>query len=155
MLKIRDDKKVLVVDADVDYANSIGNVLSKAGANLQIAHNTKNALELLRKFKPEVVIIDIRLDGRNGIDGGLSLIKEFRNIIPELFCIVATSYPDSRLGEESYQLGINYLLIKPCSPERILYAVAKGIETLENRYKLNLLKKLVKETQKLDPISIN
>ncbi len=63
-MKIKDEWKELVVD--VEYAASVGNILSKAGATLRIAHNAKKALELLKTFKSEIVIIDIRLDGMNG-----------------------------------------------------------------------------------------
>ena len=155
MIQIKNGLQILVLDVDEDYANSVGNILSEAGANTLLANNAKDGMELFKKITPEIVITDLRLDGKSGTDEGIDLIQSFRNIVPGFFCIVVTSYPDTRLSRDNYQLGINYLLIKPCSPERILYAVDKGIELLETRRNLNILKKLVRETQKINSISVN
>lgn len=61
-------KDVLVIEDNYDICEMIREILGEQGYNVNIARNTKTALEAASKIKPHVIILDIWLEG-NHLDG--------------------------------------------------------------------------------------
>ena len=107
-------RRVLVVDDNVDTANSIAMLLKHAGHDVHVAHDGLKALELARSTRPEFVFLDLGLPRLDGFEVARAMRRE-----PELAglrIIAITGYgqeADRRKGEEA---GIDQHLLKPVDP---------------------------------------
>lgn len=89
------------------------------------ATNSADALTWIEREKPDVVIIDISLQGTDGID----LIKQIkaRSFVPKM--LVSSMHPEMLYGERAIRAGARAYVCKQEPPDRILealYAVLKG-----------------------------
>ncbi len=61
-------RRILIVDDNVDAADSLGLILRLKGHEVEVAHEGRSALERLQAFQPDVVLLDIGLPGWDGIE---------------------------------------------------------------------------------------
>ncbi|MDZ4836007.1 MAG: response regulator transcription factor [Candidatus Melainabacteria bacterium] len=102
-------KKILIVDDEVDIANSIQYVLSQEGFNTTLAHDGLRAMELYEKDRPDLVILDLMMPGIDGYE----LCRRVRALdkkTPILMLTARTSEIDTVVGLE---LGANDYIAKP------------------------------------------
>ncbi|MBX9667276.1 MAG: response regulator transcription factor [Candidatus Obscuribacterales bacterium] len=102
-------KKILIVDDEVDIANSIQYVLSQEGFNTSLAHDGLRAMEMYEKDKPDLVILDLMMPGIDGYE----LCRRVRALdkkTPILMLTARTSEIDTVVGLE---LGANDYIAKP------------------------------------------
>ena len=102
-------KTVLVVD---DHA-TIRKLLAKAFLSDGFkkcgeAANGKEAIELAKRIKPDVVTLDFSMPGMSGLEVASAL----RNIFPKLPIILFTLYANENLQMEAANVGINLVLLK-------------------------------------------
>ncbi|MGQ9684571.1 MAG: response regulator transcription factor [Anaerolineae bacterium] len=60
--------RILVVDDDVDVAETVSRTLQRAGYEVSVAHRGADALQMLRERRPDLMVLDIRMPGLNGIE---------------------------------------------------------------------------------------
>jgi len=102
-------KKILIVDDEVDIANSIQYVLSQEGFNTSLAHDGLRAMEMYEKDRPDLVILDLMMPGIDGYE----LCRRVRALdkkTPILMLTARTSEIDTVVGLE---LGANDYVAKP------------------------------------------
>ncbi len=79
------------------------------------AETGEEALDLIEKQDFDVLIVDVRLPGKSG----LQVLSEVRETKPYIKCIVITAYPSVELAVEAMKLGAVDYLIKPVAPEQL------------------------------------
>ena len=84
------NRRVLVVDDDVDFADSLLDILEAENYLTQIANNASDALSAAETFVPHVVLLDVRLGHANGLD----LLKTLKQKQPDLHFIIMTAHAD-------------------------------------------------------------
>jgi CheY-like chemotaxis protein len=104
-------RRILVVDDNVDGAESLSRVLDLSGHTTRTAYTGHEAIETARAFSPEVVFLDIGLPGMSGYEVG----KQFR-ADPDLKGVVLIALTgwgseDDRL--RSHEAGFDFHLTKP------------------------------------------
>jgi response regulator NasT len=101
--------------------------LEKIGCSVVGQASTEpEALALFRQHKPSIVLMDIRLDGADGIDLAAKLLAERHCAM-----VMVSAYSDAELIRRAGAVGIYGYLIKPASRE----ALAAQIEVAVNRCK--------------------
>jgi DNA-binding NarL/FixJ family response regulator len=80
------------------------------------ALNARDAIEFIVKLKPDVVILDIRL---NGGGNGMDVLKPIKNEIPPPIVIMLTNYPYPQYREKCQALGADYFFDKVTEIEKI------------------------------------
>jgi len=70
--------RVLIIDDDMDHAESLGYLLKADGHRVETASNPLYALSLVRQFAPEVIFIDIGLPYMDGHKAGEKLRSSFK-----------------------------------------------------------------------------
>jgi DNA-binding NarL/FixJ family response regulator len=83
------------------------------------AGNAKEALELVEKEKPDLVIVDISLKGRSGLE----LIKDLRMRYQELPVLVVSMHDESLYAERVLRAGAKGYIMKQEPPEKVLDAI--------------------------------
>jgi len=104
--------KILVVDDQVGIVSFLHDFFT--GKNYEVAQATsgKAAIKVLKKEKPIIVLLDIKLGwGKDGIQ----VLKEIKEIAPETRVIMMTSIADEDVIEEAFKLGADDYIIKPFS----------------------------------------
>ena len=104
-------KKVLIVDDEETLTWSMARSLSKDKDKYEviIANNGKEALNLLKKNKIDLVISDIRMPDINGLDLLVKIKKEY----PQTRVIIMTAYGSSDVQKEANRRGSLYYVEKP------------------------------------------
>lgn len=87
------------------------------------ASNGKEAVELYKKEKPDLVLMDIMMPVMSGIDA----VKEIKKIDPNAKIIAVTAYASSK-GEKAIEAGVYKILKKPFTRKEILKVIEDSIQ---------------------------
>ena len=107
-------RQVLIVDDNVDTAESLALLLSMEGHSALCAHNGEMALQLAARQPPEVVVLDIGLPGMDGYEVARRLRAVHSD--KQMRIIVTSGYgrPLDKLTAE--RSGVDVYLLKPVDP---------------------------------------
>lgn len=83
------------------------------------AQNAQEALDLVNKGQCDVLVLDIELPGRSGLD----LLKELRKSLPKLPVLVLSIYPEEQFAVRVLRIGAVGYLTKESAPEDLVKAV--------------------------------
>jgi two-component system response regulator AtoC len=116
-------KKILVVDDKKNICKTLSAILRKEGYNVQSVNNGWDALHKTRKFKPDLIISDIKMPDMDGIEFFNSLQAEKLNI-PLIFI---TAYGSIPLAVETVKDGAVDFLTKPLDYNKLKLKIKKYI----------------------------
>jgi len=102
-------EKILVVDDEVQVVETLKEFLSAKDYEVHTATNGLEALEIMQKVKPRLVLLDIIMPGMGGID----ILKEMKKIDPHVGVIMATAVVDEEIAKRTLQLGAYDYITKP------------------------------------------
>ncbi|MBI4317082.1 MAG: response regulator [Chloroflexi bacterium] len=111
--------RVLVADDEPLVRRGIRAVLEESRGLAELvgeASNGQEAVELVRSLKPDLVLLDIRMPGLDGV----SAAEQIRRLSPSIRIVVLTAYPDFAYAQKMLRLGASDYLLKPSSPDSIL-----------------------------------
>jgi CheY-like chemotaxis protein/anti-sigma regulatory factor (Ser/Thr protein kinase) len=118
---------VLVVDDEADAQALVRTVLQEAGANAVGASAVGDALELLTRFRPDIIVADIGMPGEDGY----SLIRQVRNQErsrgDRLPAIALTAYSRAEDRALALESGFDAHLRKPVDTDALLMAIATAV----------------------------
>ena len=127
---------VLIVDDDHEMAAVVCDVLREAGYEAAGASNGAEALALVRRECPDVLISDLRMSGLSGHQ----LQLELKRVAPNLPVIIITAFGSIQTAVESMKLGAFDYITKPFSNDELLLVVARALETRSLRQEVRRLR---------------
>ena len=143
--------KVLVVDDEELYRRAIERILTRVGYDVVMARDAAEGLEQVSSISMDLVLCDIQMPGINGLE----LVRQIRDIEPDLPCIVMTGYNTPENSVEALQAGAFWYLEKPFEGETldvvrrlVQQAIEHGRLKTENR----LLHRQLRSRHKFDSI---
>jgi two-component system CheB/CheR fusion protein len=110
-------QRVLVVDDNVDAAESLRMLLGSEGRRIEVSHDGESAIEQARALRPDVIFLDIGLPGLDGYE----VARRMRQI-PELagtLIVAMTGYGQPDDLKRSLAAGFDRHLVKPVDPDAI------------------------------------
>ncbi len=115
--------RVLIVDDHAIVRRGLRELLSDEfhGAAFVEASDARQALEQLRKKQWDVVLLDIMLPGKSGLD----LLKELRAEWPKLPVLVLSGYPEDQFAVRVLKAGAGGYMTKESAPEELAKAIRK------------------------------
>jgi CheY-like chemotaxis protein len=113
--------RVLVVDDNVDAAETMGHLLQHFGHAVHVIHESRLVADAVRSFHPRVVLLDIGLPGLDGYAVARQLRQEFGQ--EQIRLIALTGYGGNRDFARSREAGFDHHLVKPVDPEVLRKAV--------------------------------
>jgi len=111
--------RILIVDDEIRFRELYGRVLETAGYEIRAAGSAEEALEIIRRDAPDIVLSDVRMPGASGID----LLRTTRLDHPALPFLLVTAYADVRDAVQALKLGAVDYLAKPVDLDELLTAV--------------------------------
>ncbi len=120
-------EKILVVDDDTSILEGFSEILVENGFAVDKAQDEKEALRSFDARNYNVAIVDISLKETNGLE----LIEKIRKHSSDAKIIMVTGYPSVKSSYESFRLGANDYLEKPCTEDVLLGAIQRGLQEVE------------------------
>jgi PAS domain S-box-containing protein len=143
--------KVLVVDDEPALQKTLYKILKNEDYEIFFASNGLEGLTLLKKEKPDLIFLDLRMPQLDGFG-----FLEKLNITPDdpYHVVVITGHGDDKEVERSFELGVNFFLRKPLSLIEVRCLARRCLEMKANEKELrqhrsNLEKIVVQRTQDL------
>ena len=114
--------RVLVVDDNVDAAETLGLMLEMEGHQVRVAFEATQALEIARVFRPDIALLDIGMPGMDGYElaARMRAAPETRHT----FLIAVTGYGQAEDRDRSSRAGFDRHLIKPVEPDQLTALIA-------------------------------
>lgn len=117
-------RRVLVVDDNVDAADTLKMLLELEGHDVHAAYGAVEALEMARRLLPEVVFLDIGLPEMDGYEVARRIRAASAGRALQL--IALTGYGQSNDKKRSMAAGFDVHLVKPVTLETLAEAVGRG-----------------------------
>jgi two-component system, NarL family, invasion response regulator UvrY len=87
------------------------------------AHNSQELLALARQHTCELMILDISMPGRNGLD----VLRELRQEFPKTAVLVLSMHPEDQYAVQAFRAGASGYLTKESAPEELVLAIRKVV----------------------------
>jgi PAS domain S-box-containing protein len=120
--------RVLVVDDNVDAAQSLAKLLEMSGHQVRLAYDGPRALEAALDHRPEVVLLDIGLPGLDGFEVAQQIRQQAA--LSSIVLVALTGYGQDADRQQSKEAGFDYHLVKPArfsEIEQILANVSRRV----------------------------
>ncbi len=114
-------RRALVVDDNVDSAETLGMMLELAGHTTKLAHDGARAIEMAGAFRPDIIFLDIGLPGMDGYEVAERLRADARLEGVRLVAVTGFAEDKSRMKEAGFDLH----LTKPLTCSMIENALAR------------------------------
>jgi len=101
--------KVLVVDDERFVCKELRKFLEGKGYDVVEAYSGDEALEVYRQERPDVVLLDIRMPGKDGLE----TLKELKDLDPEASVIMVTAVNEEEPARQAMSEGAFEYIIKP------------------------------------------
>jgi len=101
--------KLLLVDDEEDVRYSFQRIFDSPEIEVATASSGEEGLKLIPKFKPDLVVMDVRMGGMNGLE----TLRRIRAANPKLLVILMTAYGTTQTAIEAMKLGAYDYLLKP------------------------------------------
>ncbi|HEY4415120.1 MAG TPA: sigma-54 dependent transcriptional regulator [Verrucomicrobiae bacterium] len=116
--------KLLLIDDEEDVRYSIQRIFDSPEIELATAASGEEGLKLIPKFKPDLVLMDVRMGGMNGLE----TLRKIRVNEPKLLVILMTAYGTTQTAIEAMKLGAYDYLLKPFDIPKLKEIVANALK---------------------------
>jgi DNA-binding NtrC family response regulator len=121
------EKKILIVDDELPVRELFKDFFSVSGYQVLTAEGAENALEILRDEEIDVIFLDLRLFGTNGLELG----RQIRNEKPLCILFAITGWAGLFEVEECREAGFDDFFIKPVQFDMLQKAVEDAFDRVE------------------------
>ena len=140
-------RKILVVDDDLSVQQSL-NMILKSKYELYFANNAQDCLKLFRSQIFDLVILDLRLPDKSGLE----LLDELKFISSNVPVVMLTAVQETRTAVEAMKLGAIDYFLKPFNVDELLMLVDRAITEKELKEKVLKLEEEVTRIYQFDNI---
>jgi len=116
--------KLLLIDDEADVQYSFRRIFDSPDLEIQTASSGEEGLEVIPRFKPDVVLMDIRMGGMTGLE----TLRRIREADKKLLVILMTAYGTTQTAIEAMKLGAYDYLLKPFDVPKIKELVGNALK---------------------------
>jgi two-component system response regulator (stage 0 sporulation protein F) len=120
-------KGALVVDDQQGIRDLLSMLLQEIGYQVYVAKNGLEAVEAIRRFRPQLVFMDGRMPGMNGLDA----LGRIKAIVPETEVIIMTSCLSDEIVSEALEKNARYCMAKPFEVEKVRAFLRKYFQEVQ------------------------
>ena len=114
---------IMLVDDEVPFVEAMTKRLTRRDLEVEQAFSGKDAIDkLVDGSKTEVVILDVKMPGMDGID----TLKEIKSKVPLVEVIMLTGHATVESAIEGMKLGAFDYLLKPCDMDHLIEKVSEA-----------------------------
>ncbi len=115
--------KVFIADDHALIREGIKNLLSPL-SDIKLVGETANSFEIIEQIrvnKCDVLILDLSMPGKNGLD----VLKEIKSIFPETKILIMTMMPEDQFAKRTLKAGASGYLTKESAPDELITAIRR------------------------------
>jgi len=114
---------ILVVDDEPVARQSLSDILKLEGFIVASAPNGQAAIEYVRTHPVDVMIVDLRMPGMDGLE----VVQVLNQLSPDTEVILLTAFGSTETAIQALRLRIHDYLLKPASPAQVISSVKKAL----------------------------
>ena len=116
------DKKIMIIDHDEMTIEILKFILKREGYKISIAKDGINALERISTIMPDLVITNIIVPLKSGLEIISHIKQNFKTI--RVVALSALGEEENTV-EEAFELGVDYFIAKPFNPNELLLRIKR------------------------------
>ena len=117
-------KKILVVDDQHDVCDFVQNFFQERGYTVLTELSGEDALVLIKRDKPDIVLLDITMNGMDGI----ATLKHIKDVDKTIKVVMVTGLEDQDKMDEACKLGACEYITKPLVLDSLENAIEKNLK---------------------------
>ena len=121
-MKKKKDIKVLLVDDEVDFVNTLAQRLRMRELIVDTVYDGEQALSFIKKIEPDVIVLDLKMPGLYGID----VLREIKKFNANIQVIVLTGHGTEKDEQEARKLGGFDFLRKPADIDLLVAKIKEA-----------------------------
>ncbi len=121
---MNEQSRILIIDDEESIRDSCHQVLSKEGHRVDTAENGMIGLEKIETFKPDLILVDLKMPGINGME----VLEKVHVIDPTIVAVVITGYANLESAIDAFKRGAYDFLPKPFTPDELRIIIKRGLE---------------------------
>jgi DNA-binding NtrC family response regulator len=125
---------IYIVDDDPAIRDSLTTAL-EGSYEVRAFSSGEDALEELARNSPDLMLLDIGLPGKNGMD----VLSDARDLCPDTLVVMITAHEEVSMAVSAMRLGAYDYILKPLALESIELTVRKALETIRLRKEVKIL----------------
>jgi two-component system response regulator YesN len=121
--------KIMIADDEKIAIDSLKFIIEKSFEDVELtpaARSGREAIELVEAYLPDILFMDIRMPGINGIEA----IREIRKRHKQIAIIVLTAFDQFEFAKEAVNLGVMEYLLKPVNRVKVVEVINKAMEQI-------------------------
>lgn len=115
--------RILIVDDEEIARLTLAEILRLEGYEIEAVDNGEAAVDVLRSQPFDVMVLDLKMPGM----GGLEVLEQVVDSLPELKVVVLTAYGSKDSAIQAIRYRVHDYLEKPAEPERVLEAISSAL----------------------------
>ena len=123
--------KILLVDDEREFVQTLSERLLMRDMGSAVAYDGESALEVVREDEPDVMILDLKMPGIDGIE----VLRRVKESQPEIEVIILTGHGSAADRETCLQLGAFAYLQKPVDVEELSATIKRANEKIQLKHK--------------------
>ncbi len=116
--------RVLLIDDDPIITNSLRVLLEGKGCTVRVVNDPLEAPGVTTEFQPDVIILDLEMPGRDGLD----LLPELKTLYPAAEIVVYTGTGDSQKAVRATKQGAYDFVGKDLDPEEVFLSLSRALQ---------------------------
>ena len=118
-------ERILIIDDDKDLCFNLSSILKDEGYDVIDAADGRESLKAVQNNSPNLVLLDIRLPGMDG----MKILEKLKRIDRDLIIIMLTAYVEVKDAVEAMKLGAFDYITKPFDNEELILIIKKALQT--------------------------
>ena len=128
-IKSRKPRKLLLVDDDEAFRHRLQRAFADRGLEVREASGVRDALEKVKSFGPEWILVDLKMADGSGLD----VVEQVAKSNPAIKIVVLTGYGSIATALQAVRQGAFNYLTKPIDADRILASFEKRDEEIAEK----------------------
>lgn len=128
-VELEKPQKILLVDDEIEFVDTLSERLENREFKTAVAYSGEEAIESLAKDLPDVIILDLRMPGIDGIE----VLRRVKREHPETEVIILTGHGSEKEKQVAYELGAFAYLEKPVDIDVLSDTIRRAYESIFRR----------------------
>jgi len=142
---------ILVVDDNENMQFILTNILREKGYEVECVGNGLDAIKKVKVRIPDLVLLDIRLPGKNGLE----VLKKFKEINKDIIVIMITAYGDVKSAVKTIKAGAYDYITKPFDNEELIHTIKRALRAYNLNREVKILRKKLNDQAEISKVMGN
>ena len=121
--------RVMIVDDEQEFVDSLAERLTIRDYDVQTANSGREAIDTLKHYNTDVVVLDVLMPGMDGIE----TLREIKSLKPLTEVIMLTGHATVETAIEGMKLGALDYLMKPCETDELVDKINMAYQRKSNQ----------------------